>query len=72
MNKDIMYYIKGIYEVIMILTLIICAIGSIFCYIAAVFGYQWPCVFGWFVGIGFVNLLIMLSVDANWRRDYYE
>jgi len=85
-DKDIMWYVKSIIEAFLILILIVCLIGfvagviSIIIAIPLTWGkplsyYPYPWlnnVMVWSVCIGFVNFLIMVSCDKEWREDYID
>jgi len=62
-QKNIMWYIKSALEIIQIFIFIICFIGFIFTFIT-----MWFCqeswvngIMAWSVGIGFINLLFLVS-----------
>ncbi len=85
-QKDTIYHIKTVIEIIHILIALICVIGFVGGFIIVLvfipmiwgkpIGYQplpWlNYVMGWSMGIGLSNFLIMLSCDKEWRRDYRD
>lgn len=70
-DKDFMYYVKSITEVVMILLFIICLIVFIVSWIVFIWNKEVANIMmGWSMGIGFVNLLSTISWDSRWREDY--
>ena len=78
-EKDKMWYVKSICDVIMIAIFMICLIGFVITFVISlsyriIAGNPIAVVvsntMGWFMGIGLMNFLIMISYDSDWRRDY--
>ena len=85
-NKDAMWYIKSIYETILIGISCICFIGFVVGMIFVIISipmiwnkpisyHPYPWLLGlmsWSIGIGLANMLFMLCFDKRWRDDYKE
>ncbi len=72
-EKDTMWYVKSITDIIILLIFMVCLVG----FIGSWFVFIWNkelanVVMGWSVGVGFFNLLILVSCDKEWRRDYRD
>jgi len=85
-QKDIMWYIKSVLEAIMIFVFIVCLIGFVATLIIMVVGipmvwgkpisyhpFPWfNQLAGWSICIGLINLVVMISYERYWRRDYRD
>ena len=71
MNKNITYYIKSIFEIVMLVIFFLCLIGFISSFIIMIWNLP-LCIYimGYSVSIGFINFLFMISWDYGWKEDY--
>ena len=72
-EKDIMWYLKSIFETTMIIIFMICLIGFIISWVFMIWNKNLANnIMGFSVCIGFVNLLFMMSFDKDWRTEYRD
>ncbi len=69
--KDTRWHIKSIAEIVLILIFIVCLIGFLASWVVMIWNKEIAGhIIGFSVVIGIFNLLVIVSCDKDWRKDY--